>query len=1408
MLRTLLYNIDAFFCEKRYLKNSPLGGWGAVIFLLFLSLAARGQGFNPASPGEPNPTYALKVKADPEEAATVTGAGRYAINKNVTVSATATSTEWKLINWTNSAGNEVSTSSSFTYKTVNADETFTAHYVKVNTSTLTMQSYPANVFKSTTNTYKEGASVNVSCNTYSGYAFKNWINSKGEVVSTDRSFYYTVTASDEVLTANYAFTPSSPSEPSETKAKHRVWFTSDPTSVNYFSQTSGMQVTEGNTFSVTAYNRNNYTFRSWTINGTAVSTSSTYSGKMGTDDITLVANYVFIPSSPSEPSADKRKHYSLYANRLDIYKGETQLYPISLENSTAAKSLTFTVTLPEGFTADATKLQTTSRTSAYTVTGTLSGQTLTVTLTGGTQIAGDNGAVVLIPVKALPTLADAAYDISFASATLTLTDATTPDVTFRRGTINVSTLEEGEIQAQFSTDRYMNRVQFTNQSSADTRTYLWDFGDGTTSTAKNPMHIYSASGTYTVRLTAKGIVKESVAEQVININAPSTWKASGDYTLDSEGKGARNFTSLHEAINLLSQCTPDGNIVITVSNNETYAMNATAADSIALINTLATKLVSGNYRLQITSNQASSQLCFSTSAEPDSYNKIMNLAMLMSLDNVGMKLNNADINPSALQNIESEELCAETATKVVNLTALSSSSKVTIEWQATISGNTKLGGYTNSGTGNIPSMTITNGAQVAQTLNYVCTYKLDGVNLYTYTHSITVRPLMSRQTIAYGSVADNAMVNFGSITLSWSNLNSMATNGYTLKVQRTDISAAAISYQLTSNSRTIDCAPGATYTWQVIAHGACDDLTGPVYTFSTKQQANLTVTAIETPEDAEALTTFTVKATIKNTGKGTTIRTSWTDAIYRSTTADGIASATQVDTKNHSGALAPDGSYEVTFTVSVPDATIGQVYYYVKTDYNNSETETDETDNVKVSNAVEIANRYVDNEDYAVLKAFFNATNGNGWEKQWHVGSRAINSTAWTGVTFNDAGKVTAINLANNNVRGTLGSEAFTLTELTSLNLSGNLLTGDLSKAFGACTKLTSLNVSYNRFDAIATPIPSTVTTLNMENQNNDRDLSYFTKQEWELKESVDNVELNSLFTYNHKDQKFNAHPQLYLYSVGNTYLGSMQYSNGTYKLSLSGDYKLENESEIVARSHEGVASGTRLRGSFSWLSGDANVDGIVNVLDAQHTLNRVLGRQSGNFNFSAANTYSSDEIINVQDIVATINIFIGEESGNNGKVMSAKGTVAYSSLHIADGAMYLDTHKPVAALDFTLRGVTASQVSLQLPRSRHQMFTSENNDGLRIVIISPSGDVIPEGSNRILKISGDAEVKAATASDIDAKPMDIRADFTTSDYELRITNYQNANYELPVYDLTGRRVSGGSQRGMYIQNGRKVIMK
>ena len=47
-------------------------------------------------------------------------------------------------------------------------------------------------------------------------------------------------------------------------------------------------------------------------------------------------------------------------------------------------------------------------------------------------------------------------------------------------------------------------VSFTNTSTGDIATYLWDFGDGITSTAENPTHMYTADGVYTISLTVNG----------------------------------------------------------------------------------------------------------------------------------------------------------------------------------------------------------------------------------------------------------------------------------------------------------------------------------------------------------------------------------------------------------------------------------------------------------------------------------------------------------------------------------------------------------------------------------------------------------------------------------------------------------------------------------------------------------------------------------------------------------------------------------------------------------------------------------------------------------------------------------------------------------------------------------------
>ncbi|MCP3914509.1 MAG: PKD domain-containing protein, partial [bacterium] len=47
-------------------------------------------------------------------------------------------------------------------------------------------------------------------------------------------------------------------------------------------------------------------------------------------------------------------------------------------------------------------------------------------------------------------------------------------------------------------------VAFTNQSAGTITSRLWNFGDGTTSSATNPAHLYTSPGTYTVSLTVSG----------------------------------------------------------------------------------------------------------------------------------------------------------------------------------------------------------------------------------------------------------------------------------------------------------------------------------------------------------------------------------------------------------------------------------------------------------------------------------------------------------------------------------------------------------------------------------------------------------------------------------------------------------------------------------------------------------------------------------------------------------------------------------------------------------------------------------------------------------------------------------------------------------------------------------------
>lgn len=1383
-----------------------------TLFAMLLSMVARGQDFNPDSPPEPGARYKLTVKAQPAEAATVSGGGLYAVNANVSVKAVAKSSNWCFKNWTDADGKVVSAKSSFTHRKLNSNETLTANYEYQKTSRLTIAYDPSSIQTSEVKEYAVGVTYSYTASTYSDYTFVNWTTSDGTVISTNRAVSYTVTENDETITAHYRYTPGSPAEPNETKPKHKVYFKCDPAGLVGFNQNNGFSVYEGKTFSVTVYDAGSYEFKGWTREGSSeiIGQYRTFSGTMGKEDVHLVAHFEFKPSSPSEPSADTKQRHSLYATTTSMYRGETTLLPVYMQNTGNVKTLSFKLHLPKNLSVDVANIQKTLRTDAYTVQAVQEDSVLSVSLEGGTQIVEHDGVVVRIPVSAQDALKDGIYTVKFSDITGTTLEDAAINFTSRSGRLVVSTPEEGDLQAKFSVETYMNRAQLTNLSSENAKTFEWNFGDGSTSTERNPMHIYAEAGTYTVRLTARGIVKTVTAEQQIIINPANTWSASGDYRLDPTVNSARAFKSMHEMLELLSQCKPEGTINVKTGGKEVFSVNLQTADSLALLSTLTEKLGTTGVVMAFKNEaQKPVTLQFNTAANSADMQKVTDFFRQITLENVVVTLNGAAINIGEIGRYSEQTICSGTSTQPEAFAAISSSEAVKVSWTASVAEGCTVRGYQLIGTGNLPAMTLTNEGSKTDLVTYHVNVELNGVAMYTYIYKVYVKPLLKNLTLS--SPSDKATLEYGQVTLSCSNLGQAAV-GYTFHYRRTDAEAESAEewkeVKTTSPSTAFVPVEGASYEWFATAHGECSETVDSEHrTFSIRKRSDLTVESVTAPVEVKANTQFEVKAVVRNIGKGATRSSAWTDALYEVRPSGAV----RVGTQAHYSVLQPDDSYTVTFNITSPDATQSEVSYFVETDTYREETESDESNNIKSTDPIALINRYIDAADYEALKVLYHATNGGAWtNKTWRIGSNAVTSTGWPGVTFDEEGHVLAIELQNNNLRGNLPTEGMQMKSLRTLNLSHNNLKGDVAAFCKLLPALETLNLGYNLFTELTGVLPAHITSLNLQNQREGYSLSTFTQQEWAMGDKLADIKLGSLIAYDHQNQNFEAHPTLRIYTTdNNSYVGEMIYSDGAYRYSLSGTYNYASGTEFCIRSSGGVAQNNRLRAKLTWTKGDVNANASVDVLDAQQTLNYIMGTQNGNFNYPAADTYEGGGI-NVQDVVATINIFIGSNDNADRKSLMAaqrrwtesmgEGTSTHNVLSVEDGALWLDASDQVAALDITLAGVRANDVKLALSKQRYQLVTRNTANGVRVVIISTTGDII-SGRTKLLQLAKPARVDQTMAADIDAQPVGIAFEGQATDIDAVTTGAESRE---DVYSIDGRKLNGVTGEGIYIVNGKK----
>ena len=143
-------------------------------------------------------------------------------------------------------------------------------------------------------------------------------------------------------------------------------------------------------------------------------------------------------------------------------------------------------------------------------------------------------------------------------------------------------------------------IQFVDSSFNEPKSWLWNFGDGSTSTLQNPTHTYSANGTYQVKLVASNNYGEDslIRTSYININmptAPVTTGAShtgdGSVTLTATGNNTLNWYDAPNGGNLVNTGQTFNTPVLTTTT--TYYVENDIVSAIQSVG-LASSTLSGS----------------------------------------------------------------------------------------------------------------------------------------------------------------------------------------------------------------------------------------------------------------------------------------------------------------------------------------------------------------------------------------------------------------------------------------------------------------------------------------------------------------------------------------------------------------------------------------------------------------------------------------------------------------------------------------------------------------------------------------------------------------------------------------------------------------------------------------------
>ena len=971
--------------------------------------------------------------------------------------------------------------------------------------------------------------------------------------------------------------------------------------------------------------------------------------------------------------------------------------------------------------------------------------------------------------------------------------------------------------ANFSFEVYKLGVKFDNYTRNASR-YEWDFGDGTTSTEKNPEHVYQQAGDYLVKLKVFNGIGENEYSRTIYLS--EDFSMHGTFTLNANVEGVRNFQTLEALFTDLRDIPFTEDITIQVESKQSFTLSGLSVSEIT--ETIEQKLADRTLDPIRWENSSgySAELKLWNSFNKDVFQEMEKLTDVFDFySGIDLLAGEEGFSIDEMRQFnEPQIVCYNSESNYLNFQWFSDA--LDYPWQV-IEAPEGVTGYAESGNNEISDQRILNSTDEIQVLKYEVDFVYQGETLKTDTVNYYIYP--ENPTLALLEPTENGMVaSPDQVTISWEPLPGV--NNYYVyyrKVGDTEYKSTYISGDLseyTLNNYDDYLQFENTYEWYMDANTPCSTITSETRTFTIGSAPDLEITDIRvSPTTAISGKEFTITATVTNVGAKDLEPSSWQDAWYK--IEDEYASY-EDDVDHSSLGLAMGESYEVQYTMTAPyDESIESLTFELRIDYYEDIPELSEENNrKKIEVPISLLN--IPEEEFAVLRDLYELAGGEDWNMRhpWDISTSAVDEQGWEGLTLDDEGHVIEIDLSEKGLKGTIPASLFSMPYLQVLDLSQNTLTGKMEELVtenASAVNLKKLNLSNNLFSGTITNSFAKLTGLEKVFLGSNRleDIDYifpwdpfYVSLSYQALHITDEALSPSHFDfvipgiclYDHDQQSLEEYPKFSLANLDGSHAIEWIYDTNEQLYKPRYDYNhsylnLPPNQDLVFKQETGSAQGSRDTIQLAFEMGDANLDASVNIADVRHTLNFIFDEMTYGayiqFNYYAANTLA-DGTINVQDMVSTVNLIL-ENPDLDVQTMSLRsmGTAAYLSIE-DNQLMIQNPASPIMDMDILLKGVSSQQVELLLPKEQFQYRVKDTEGGVRIILIGMNTSGIGLGKHEIIKIKGgNATIGHAMLVNKEAKEV-------PSDYEGKIHQDPTGNEKLSteVADPTHIRIDSDVQ--------------